>query len=704
MFLASKTRVAPTKAMTIPRLELMSALLLSRLCRSVEEALEGVIELEETSCFTDSRVALHWIKGVDQQWRQFVENRVVSIRGLMPEGRWKHCPGKLNPADIPSRGMLPGELERTQMWLNGPEWLQHSLDPPVSEKSQGMPEECLRERKSLKSHNLLTLQGKKTGIGQVINISHYSSLKRLMGTTARVLQFTQLTRRREKELVELLREARLLWTREAQVELQEDPQFHAWQKQLNLQRDEKGLWRCVGRMANAPLTEEAKKPIIIGRSHHLAKLLVSEAHRRVLHDGARETLTELRTTHWVIRARSLVKRVIRECPTCRRHEGKPFKPLEPPALPTFRVQQSRPFNNVGLDCAGPLYLRDQKEPKAWICLFTCCSTRAVHLEVVPNLTTESFLRAFKRFTGRRGVPTKVISDNAQTFKAADRCIQALTRDPEIRDQLGGRGIQWKFIVEKAPWQGGMYERMVKSAKRCLKKVIGRGSLTLEELMTLTVEVEAVLNSRPLSYISADDQEEPLTPSHLVTGNRILSLPDPSIEDGEDPSYELTSDDISRRMKHLRELKIRFWKRWKSEYLQELREHHRHQRSSSGVCRPIEIGEAVIVYDEGQPRGLWRLGRVMTLTHSEDGGVRAATVKVLSSTGRPTTLKRPIQHLYPLEIREAGGEKDQVAEGPSQPPEEEQEKTPEEQPQRRSTRQAAVKARERVKNLAAQNRV
>ena len=722
-FLASKTRVAPTKAMTIPRLELMSALLLSRLCKSVEEALKEVVELEETSCFTDSRVALHWIRGVDQQWKQFVENRVVSIRGLMPEQRWKHCPGKLNPADIPSRGMLPGELEKNQMWLNGPEWLRHSLDPPVSEKSQGMPEECLREQRNKKSHNLVTLQRRKKGIGQLININHYSNLSRLLGTTARVLQFIHLIRGRGKELVELHQEAKLLWNKEAQVELEEDPQFQTWQKQLNLQRDEKSLWRCVGRMANAPFTEEVKKPLLIGRSHPLARLLVSEAHRRVLHNGTRDTLTELRATHWMIKARSLVRQVIKECPICRRHEGRPFKPLDPPALPPFRVQPSRPFDSTGIDLAGPLYIKGHGEPKAWVCLFTCCSTRAVHLEVVPDLTTETFIRAFKRFSSRRGIPGRIISDNAQTFKAADQKIQALTKDPEVQDQLERKNIHWKFIVEKAPWQGGMYERMIKSAKRCLKKAIGRASLTLEELMTLVAEVEAVLNSRPLSYLSSDDQEEPLTPSHLVTGNRILSLPDPSIRDGEDPSYEPTHESLSRRMKALCEIKAKFWNRWKSEYLQELREHHRTWKSSSGVCRPIEVGEAVIIYDEGQPRGLWRLGRVVAVIHSEDGGVRAASVKVLSSTGRPTILRRPIQHLYPLEVRktvgdgatrgtvtqgEASGDETpdchigRLAHGVPTQPGEEQEKTPEVPSQKETGRQAASRARERLQGLAAQN--
>ena len=241
----------------------------------------------------------------------------------------------------------------------------------------------------------------------------------------------------------------------------------------------------------------------------------------------------------------------------------------------------------------------------------------------------------------------MLSDNAKTFKAADKAIQAIFLDPTVQQHFAGMRVEWQFNLEKAPWWGGIFERMVKSAKRCLKKVIGK-QLLYDELLTLVIEVEAVLNSRPLSYISTEDLEEPLTPSHLMTGHRILSLPDPTIP--EEPDYNPSPKDLTRRMEHLIQACANFWRRWKREYLQELREHHRTNKVPPGVTCSIRKGEPVVVYDEGQPRGLWRLGRVTEVIPSQDGNIRAARVKVMSKSGRPTILKRPIQQLYPLEVR------------------------------------------------------
>ena len=201
-------------------------------------------------------------------------------------------------------------------------------------------------------------------------------------------------------------------------------------------------------------------------------------------------------------------------------------------------------------------------------------------------------------------------------------------------------IQWHFNTEKDPRQGGFFECMVKSAKWCLNKSIGRRSLSYDELLTLVTEVEAVLNSRPLSYISEDDQKEALTSSHLVTGHRVLSLPGLATTDEDEEEFTPTQDKLTARMKHLRELKAKFWRRWKVEYLQELREQHRHSTTNLGVSQPIVEGKAIIVYDESQLRGLLRLGRVKELITSGDGQVRVARIKVLFKTGRPTTMTGP----------------------------------------------------------------
>ena len=196
----------------------------------------------------------------------------------------------------------------------------------------------------------------------------------------------------------------------------------------------------------------------------------------------------------------------------------------------------------------------------------------------------------------------------------------------------------------------MFERMIQTAKRCLRKTIGKAWLTYEELLTSVVEVEMTLNSRPLSYVSTEDAEEPLTPSHLLCGHRILSLPDPAMHNDEDDcDITVSCDDLTRRTKHLNKTLNDFWKRWRTEYLLELRDAHRFRRNPKGVDDPVSVGDIVIVHDENVHRGLWKLGRVEKLITGTDGYVRVAAVKV-TSKGHSTTIRRPVQRLYPLELR------------------------------------------------------
>ena len=178
---------------------------------------------------------------------------------------------------------------------------------------------------------------------------------------------------------------------------------------------------------------------------------------------------------------------------------------------------------TGVDCAVPLYLKSGE--KVWFSLFTCSAVRAVHLELVPDLTAKAFICCLKRFSGRRGIPQRLVSDNSKTFKSANRILSTLKGAPEVQQYLRDSHIEWSFIVEKAPWWGGFYKRLIQSVKRCLRKVIGKAKLSYDELMTTLVEVEATLNSRPISYLSSKDFEEPLTPSHLLIGLRIITLPD-----------------------------------------------------------------------------------------------------------------------------------------------------------------------------------
>lgn len=249
------------------------------------------------------------------------------------------------------------------------------------------------------------------------------------------------------------------------------------------------------------------------------------------------------------------------------------------------------------------------------------------------------------------MPHLFVSDNGKTFKAAAKFIEAVFKDAMALDYLSGLGVRWKFNLEKAPWWGGVFERMIKSTNRCLRKMIGQAKFSLDGLHTAVVEVESIINSRPLSYLTSSDVEEPLTPSHLLIGRQVLSLPDNlgySI-DLDDQEFAVDSNQWDKRMKHLSNTLNPFWKRWRSEYLTKLRESHRRSRCTYSKEPQVSVGDMVIVHDESLPRSLWRLGKIEEVFAGRDGMIRGAAVKVASKGQQQSLLRPPIQLLYPLEV-------------------------------------------------------
>ena len=526
-FVVSKTRVAPRQELTIPRLELLSGLLLARLISNVTESLSPDLSLGQPTCYTDSQVALYWIIGHGKEWKQFVQNRVSEIRELIPVTCWKHCPGVDNPADVPSRGLTPLELSANRLWHCGPDWLAKKTDEVLLGGAEA-PEDCVAEMRSedRKAHTLLAGDA-AVSLEDVITCRNYSSVGRLLTVTAYVLKFVQALKQAVKgsrspssSQVMDTSEAETMWIRESQRLLEKDKQFPTWTRQFGLYRSDDGLWRCGGRLDHANIPLETKHPILLPRGHYLTELIVQRAHKKVLHNGIKETLTEVRSRFWILKGRSLVRKLIHQCTVCRRFEGSHYQVPPPPPLPEFRVSKQPAFTFTGVDFAGPLYIRypGRKEAsKVWLCLFTCCVVRAVHLDLVPNMTTTAFLRCLKRFVSRKGLPKRFISDNGRTFKCAAKVLSSIPKQREFQEYLHGNQIQWTFNVERAPWWGGIFERLVKSTKRCLRKVVGRSRLYYDELITVVTEIEAVINSRPLTYLSADDLDEPLTPSHFLCG-------------------------------------------------------------------------------------------------------------------------------------------------------------------------------------------
>ena len=280
--------------------------------------------------------------------------------------------------------------------------------------------------------------------------------------------------------------------------------------------------RVGGRLDKAPIPFEAKHQVILPPAHPSSRLLVQDLHEKHLHVGREHTLALVRQTFWISRGKSFVRKIINDCLHCKRRRAKPNVPVMA-SLPKERLAIcEHPFTNTGVDYFGPMNVkRGRVTEKRWGCLFQCLTTRAVHLELAGDLSTDSFIIALRRFRGRRGNPRTIRSDNGTNFVRVNRelteALKSLSEE-QITGELAQEGITWYFNPPSSPHMGGIFESMVKQVKRALKTVISDHVLPEETLRTVLVETEAILNSRPLTSVSDDpDDYEALTPNHFLIG-------------------------------------------------------------------------------------------------------------------------------------------------------------------------------------------
>ncbi|XP_046615350.1 uncharacterized protein LOC124302827 [Neodiprion virginianus] len=659
---AAKTRVAPLKKVTIPRLELSAAVLLVRLVSHLRKVLE--LENATIHLWTDSTVALAYISGDPSRWTEYVRNRVNEIREI-DQSQWHHVSGKENPADCASRGISPRQLQEDSLWWNGPVWLsQHisswpSLHPPVH------PDVALELRK-LHAHIVNT--DDRTIIWDLVQ--RYSSLTKLLHVSAWCFRtFRKFLQRqdapsRENPLTPAeLEHARLFWVKATQsayfnAEIQllsEEKQLPRSNRLLRLAPfvDSNGLLRVGGRLHNSPCNYDEKHPLILPQEASLTTLVIDQAHRKTLHGGTQVTLVTLRSQYWVVGGRVPVRSFIRRCITCIRNRAMLGYQLMG-QLPPSRFSQVRPFINSGVDYAGPIFLRTfrgrgARTYKGYIVVFVCFSTSAIHLEMATDYSSEGFIAAYKRFTSRRGICETLTSDCETNLVGADaelrRLFQATSKEfSTIATSLANDGTLWKFNPPSAPHFGGKWEAAVKSVKFHLKRVIGDSRLSYEEYATLLAQIEGVLNSRPLCALSDDPSDlYALTPGHFLIGSALNAIPEPSL--GHLPTSRLS------RWQLLRQMLEHFWSRWSSEYLQQMQLRAKwHYRTNA-----LKINSLVLIKDERYPPIKWALGQVVELHPGKDDLVRVVSVRTQHST-----YKRPIVKLCLLQSPDTDKPKDTSA--------------------------------------------
>lgn len=669
----SKSRLAPLKHSTIPRLELCAIALASELTHRVQE----IMGLQAVPVFgwSDSKIALSWLRRPEHELMQYVANRVYKAKGSMNPSRWQHVSGVENPADLVSRGLAPTELMDNRLWWSGPEWLVAAPKRWPNAKIELTTDEQLAIRKEVRKSNEEESKASRLEQKAAIQAGAYaaetitlrfSRFRRLVRVVAYMRRWLparcQGKSKRTSTGVELttseLEAARIQLIREEQrrffaLELRvlqskaqgddaADVMRNSSLRTLTPRADENGCLRVDGRLKHAQSAYVSGDPLIIPGSSRLAILIVQDAHEKTMHGGTQVMMAFIRREYWITGLRRVVRTYNARCVKCTRYRQKLMMQQMAP-LPVDRVTPARAFQNTGLDFAGPILVRRTKAnkrtlEKRYVAVFVCMVTKAVHLELAEDLSSAAFIDTFLRFTSIRGHCARLWSDNGTNFVGAQKEIGTMLaswKHTSLFAQVAERGTEWRFITPAAPHQGGLWEAAVRSMKHHLRRVVGAQVLTAEGLITVLAQIGAVLNSRPLSALSDDPEDlQAITPAHFLLGEALVQ-----------PCGTRQEQVPANRRKYFEQRQAmaqHFWQRWNQEYLHQLQNRPKWQQTREN----LKVGDLVLIKNETTAPTIWPLARVIAVHPGKDGLVRNATLK--TAVGESC---RPVQKLARLPIKE-----------------------------------------------------
>ncbi|KAM7402818.1 hypothetical protein PAMP_018029 [Pampus punctatissimus] len=663
-FLLGKARLAPKPDITIPRLELCAAVLAVEVADMVQEELD--FTFDEVNFYTDSKVVLGYIFNDKRRFYVYVHNRVERIRRSTQAHQWHYVPTHLNPADHATRG-LPAEHLSHSTWLSGPPFLTGSSQGQIQKASFNLinPEHDTELRPEVVS--CATSLSKGT-LGAA-RFERFSSWSRLLKTIARLLHivtcFEAATESRchgwhkcDKSITEeQLQQAKAIIIRAVQSEVYADdirqvecgesvPKQSPLSK-LNPVMDTSSVLRVGGRLTKGPLTADETHPILLPSKHHVTQLIIRHFHSQVRHQGRHFTEGAIRAAgFWIVGGKRAVSSIIFNCVTCRRLRGKQQEQIMSD-LPEDRVCTDPPFTCVGLDVFGPWPVTVRKtragqaEAKRWAVIFTCMSTRAIHIEVIESMDTSSFINALRRFFAIRGAAKMLRSDCGTNFVSACRELHIDKKgchNDKINTYLGNSGCEWHFNPPHASHMAGSWERMIGVSRRILDAMLlqhGKVKLTHEVLVTFMSEVTAIVNARPLTAVSTDPEHpEILTPAMLLTQKAAA----PPVIPGHFDDRDLFRAQW-RRVQYLANV---FWGRWKREFLSELQPRRKWRTPKPN----LQVGDVVLLKDGQEHRNNWPLAVIAKTFPSQDGRVRKIQVQI-SRNGEQRLYLRPISEVILL---------------------------------------------------------
>jgi hypothetical protein len=644
-FIAAKSRVAPLKELTIPRLELQGAVLASRLYKSILK--ESRFQFEKAILFVDSRIVLSWICSEARRFKPFVSARVGEIQENTDPSQWKYIPGEMNVADDISRGIPVQDL--TKRWQRGPEFLRQQEDewPQQPLKQPTTSREAKEEQEFRKAKKVLSVAEKPDS---PIDCKKFSCWRKLIRVTAYVKRYvwnlrvrcqktpaTQADIRCDHLSPNELREAENYWINESQKELT-DRLRKGEMKNLSPYTDEEGVVRVGGRVDRASISFETRHPALLPRKHWISYLITRHVHR-CGHTGVAATVAKIKRKYWIPRAHTLAKTVKFRCVLCRKLEAK----LESQVMADLPIARLKPFTppfyNSSVDYFGPFYVKvgRNKSTKHYGILFTCMNTRAVHLEMAVDYSTMEFLQALRRFLSLRGQPALMLSDNGSQLVGAENELKEMVKNwdvAKLREFSAERGMKWQFITPTAPHQNGCTEALVKSCKRALKKAIGDQKLAPFELYTYFLEVANLINERPIGRVPNDpDDGSYICPNDILLGRSSSHIPQGPFRETRNPRH---------RVEFIQRIVDSFWKCWMRDVFPALVPRKKWNTDK----RDVKVGDVVIVKDTNAVRGNWTVGKVIKVYPGQDGKIRNTMVKTSTST-----YERPITKLvviYPAE--------------------------------------------------------